>query len=237
MMEPDFKAVTGLTRLACGLWVSRAIWAATRLRIPDAIDDEPVPLAQIAARTKCREDKLRRLLDTLAAHGVFARSGPDSFAHTPLSRVLRTDDPASQCAFVESIFGLEHYQAWSRIDECLREDGTAFELYYGSDLFDFHKENPVNGRLFAEALRGSTQRMEDAILSAHVFRPFSVAVDIGGGHGSLLHRLLQRHRRARDPLRAARGRGGGGQDAGRAPRRAAFRDHGRRFPRDRAGPG
>lgn len=48
--------------------------------------------------------------------------------------------------------------------------------------------------------RPPTVDVEPALLAAHAFAPFDLAVDIGGGQGSLLCRLLGRHPDARGIL-------------------------------------
>jgi hypothetical protein len=184
-------------QMASGLWVSRAMWAACRLGVPDAIDDAPVGLDRLAPATGARPDMLRRLMNALAASGLFERSAGGSFAHNELSRVLRRDHPASQRAIVEIVFGDEHYDAWGVLDRTLVSGTTAFDLRYGMPVFEHFAKHPDRAAAFSEAMTSTTRMLEDAILAAHSFRPFDLAVDVGGSEGSLLRSILARHPDAR----------------------------------------
>ena len=104
-IAPPENPIETILRIGAGLWQSRALWAAARLRVADAIDDAPVALEEIAGKTGTRPDMLERLLNALAAIDIFARGEDGLYGHSDLSRLLRSDHPLSQRAFVESVFG------------------------------------------------------------------------------------------------------------------------------------
>lgn len=192
--------VETVMQMASGFWVSRALWCACRLGVADALGDEPQPVEDLAQKVGAEPDSLRRLLNALSAFGVFARDGDGRFAHTPVSRVLRSDDPASQRAFVESVYGDEHYEAWGVIDQSLRTGRTAFDLKYGMPVFDYFGAHPGSAGLFGRAMSSATKIVEQAIFEAHRFQPFQLAVDVGGSLGSLLRGVLARHPEGRGIL-------------------------------------
>ena len=189
-----------ILRIGAGLWQSRALWAAARLRIADAIGDAPASVEEIAAATGTRADMLGRLLNALAGAGFFARDEDGRFTHTDLSRLLRADHPLSQRSFVESVFGHEHYAAWGDIEESLRSGVTAFDHHYGMGVFDYFTEHPQVAALFSEAMTGTTRLMEAVLLASYTPPPFTLAVDIGGSQGTLLAGLLSRHPEGRGIL-------------------------------------
>src|SRR4051812_1876104 len=98
---PPENPIETILRIGAGLWQSRALWAAARLRIADAIGGEPATVEEIAEKTGSRPDMLERLLNALGAIGIFARGEDGRYAHSELSRLLRSDHPLSQRAFVE----------------------------------------------------------------------------------------------------------------------------------------
>jgi hypothetical protein len=140
---------------------------------------------------------LRRLLNALSAAGIFRRTEEGLFGHNELSAVLRKDHPASQRAIVEIVFGDEHYEAWGLLDRTLMTGKTAFDLRYGTQVFSYFGEHPDRAEAFSEAMTSTTRMLEEAILAAHSFKPFDLAIDIGGSQGSLLRAILARHDRAR----------------------------------------
>jgi len=131
---PQENPIETILRIGAGLWQSRALWAAARLRIADAIADAPATVEEIAAQTGTKPDMLRRLLNALAAIGFFACDADGRFGHSDLSRLLRADHPLSQRSFVESVFGHEHYAAWGDIEESLRSGVTAFDHQFAHEL-------------------------------------------------------------------------------------------------------
>lgn len=95
-----------------GYWLSRAVYLAARLKLADAVGDQPTSLSAIARATKTRPENLRRLMRALAAHGFFQDAGNETFSQTPLSETLRSDRPDSMRAFAEAELGHDHYDSW-----------------------------------------------------------------------------------------------------------------------------
>ncbi|WP_119679354.1 methyltransferase [Indioceanicola profundi] len=175
------------------LWMARCVWLAARLRLADAIGERPVDIDTLARRTETEPAPLARLMRALAAYGVFTRNADGTFGPSALSDTLRSDSPGSQRAFIDAVLGHEHYDAWGAVEETLRTGHTAFDARFGMPVFDWFSDHPADGRRFGEAMTSVTETMEAAILAAHQFRPFTCAVDVGGGHGSLLRHILARH--------------------------------------------
>jgi len=197
---PQENPIETILRIGAGLWQSRALWAAARLRIADAIGDAPATVEEIAAQTGTKPDMLRRLLNALAAIGFFACDADGRFGHTDLSRLLRADHPLSQRSFVESVFGQEHYAAWGDIEESLRSGVTAFDHHYGMAVFPYFSQHPEVAALFSEAMTSTTRLLEAVLLASYTPPPFTLAVDVGGSQGTLISGLLSRHPDARGIL-------------------------------------
>src|SRR3954447_13761942 len=189
-----------ILRIGAGLWQSRALWAAARLRIADGIGDAPATVEEIAGKTGTRPDMLERLLNALAAIGIFARAEDGLYAHSDLSLLLRSDHPLSQRAFVESVFGNEHYEGWGAIDQSVRTGETGFSRHYGADVFAYFTANPEAGQLFSEAMTATTRLMEAVLLATYTPPAFSLAVDVGGSQGTLISGLLGANPEARGIL-------------------------------------
>lgn len=179
------------------LWMSRTLWAAARLRIADAIGDGAKSVEEIAAEVGAHSGALKRLLNALTGHGIFAQSADGRYTLTPTSQLLRSDHPMSMRASVDAITGHEHFAAWGGLEDALRSGEPSFDRIYGMNWVEFYARNPEQGRLFGEAMSGTTRMFDGVILQAHRFEPFHLAVDVGGSHGSLVRALLQREQQAR----------------------------------------
>lgn len=197
---PTENPIETILRIGAGLWQSRALWAAARLRIADGVGDAPATVEEIAGKTGTRPDMLERLLNALAAIGIFARGEDGRYAHSDLSRLLRSDHPLSQRAFVEAVFGNEHYEGWGAIDQSVRTGETGFSRHYGSDVFAYFTANPEAGQLFSEAMTATTRLMEAVLLATYRPPSFTLAVDVGGSQGTLIAGLLGAEPEARGIL-------------------------------------
>ena len=96
------NTATGLDHVA---WLLRmrilvsAISAAAELGLANAVDDRGTPLADLAAATKIDADAAFRLMRCLIAAGFFRETAPRVYAHTDLSRALRSGEANSLRAF------------------------------------------------------------------------------------------------------------------------------------------
>ena len=197
---PVVEPQTLTLRVLAGFRLSRAVWLATRLRLADLIGPGPTSVTDIARASGTDAGSLERLLNALAAAGVFRRDGYGRFGPTPASDLLRSDHPRSQRAWLEVVLGGEHFEAWGAMETAIRTGRTAFEIRHGTTSIDYYRTHPDAGRAFAEAMSATTRAFEDAILDADPFPAISLAVDVGGSHGSLLRRLLERNPDARGVL-------------------------------------
>src|SRR5687768_14542992 len=84
-----------LTQLAFGAMMTQALYVAAKLGIADQLEAKPLPVSELAARTRTHERSLYRLMRSLAGIGVFEETEPSVFALTPLAEPLRTDAPNS----------------------------------------------------------------------------------------------------------------------------------------------
>ncbi len=87
--------------------VPRCLHVIAEMGIADALGDDPRTAADLAASTGANADALNRALRLVSAYGIFEPSndsdGNKGFAHTPASRLLRTDHPQSMRSFVRMI--------------------------------------------------------------------------------------------------------------------------------------
>jgi ubiquinone/menaquinone biosynthesis C-methylase UbiE len=58
-------------------------------------------------------------------------------------------------------------------------------------IWEFFEQNPENAKTFNEAMTGTTNVVNDAVLSSYDFSSFRKIVDIGGGQGSFIASILK----------------------------------------------
>jgi hypothetical protein len=137
---------------------------------------------------------LTRMLDYLASQEVLLRDHDGRYAHTPFSRMLRSDHASNLQAFLHTTS--TSLETGAVMHEALRTGMLAQQVRHGMGYFEYLEANTAHGEAFARFMTATTTDSEQFILARHDFRPFDLAIDVGGNHGSLLLRLLADHRDA-----------------------------------------
>jgi len=96
MAESPFDT---LMQVSMGFTLPRTLHVIAELGIADVLDETPCSVEALAAVTGTNAEALNRALRVLSAHGIFERRG-GAYAHTPISRLLRSDHPQSMRSFV-----------------------------------------------------------------------------------------------------------------------------------------
>src|SRR5580765_5230450 len=90
-LPPDAQ----LLQLISGAFISQAIYVAAKLGIADILADGPRDVKYLAEKTASDERSLYRLLRACASAGAFAEDDGKTFANTPMTETLRSDNPRS----------------------------------------------------------------------------------------------------------------------------------------------
>lgn len=179
-------------QLVSGYWHTQAIYVAAKLKVADLLADGPRTAGVLAIETNTHPKSLYRLLRALASLGIFAEDDEHRFAQTPLSETLRSDSPGSQRPMA-IMRGEWQYQAWGQLLHSVQTGECAFDKVFGSPLFEYMVDNPDRGQLFDEAMTSIHGRETEAMLDVYDFSGIKTLADIGGGNGSLLTAVLERH--------------------------------------------
>ncbi|WP_082558294.1 methyltransferase [Kitasatospora sp. MBT66] len=186
-----------LLRLLTGAWATQALAACARLRLPDAVPPgEPIDRAALARRTGTDPRALATLLRYLAMLGVVTAEG-ERVRLTEVGALLREDAPASMRPLA-LMYGGPFYRSFGALDHTVRTGETAFDHLFGENHFDHFARDPELADLFDRSMAAST-RMFDPVpahpaLAAAAARPDGgTVVDVAGGNGELLARVLTAH--------------------------------------------
>lgn len=194
----EAQAIASLGAMLDGFRLSQCLATVARLGIADAIDDGPDGTAHavIAARVEADPDALRRVLDALAAHGVFEAVADEGstatvvWRHCERSRLLRSDHPAA-LGHRARVLGELAWPAWGALDHCVRSGRPAFDEVFGMPLFAHLGAHPRSGEAFGRAMTSFTRMTAGAFAEAVDLDGISHIVDVGGGDGVFVSRLLQ----------------------------------------------
>lgn len=176
-----------------GFMLSQAIYAFTELGLADRIGDNRRPAAELAAEVNADSAALNRLLRALAAAGVLDEDADSTFALTPLGEGLRTDATGSLAGWAALAGSANFWANWGGLVDSVRTGKTGWRLRLDVDAWDYRAAHPDENRRFDRAMVSITGASADTIADDYDFSRFATIVDVGGGHGTLLAQVLQRH--------------------------------------------
>ncbi|RFU84394.1 methyltransferase [Streptomyces triticagri] len=173
-------------------WISAAVSALADLGIADHLD-RPRTAAELAALSSAEPEALSRFLDAAAAAGVLTAEEDGRFALTGVGAVLRSDSPDSMREMCR-LTGMEEFaRTWAHCAHTARTGAPAFDAAHGRSAWEYMSDpghadfSTAFHRAMAESAAGDTVNARyDFPEGAHV-------VDVGGGRGAMLARLLTEH--------------------------------------------
>jgi hypothetical protein len=191
-LQTTTAAQAQLMRLLTTKWVPPVIGALAELKIADLLADGPRSAKDLAGELGAHPTALYRLLRAAVSVGVFTEDD-GRFALNPVADVLRSDVPGSlQPAAV--MFSLEPFWApYARIRHSVMTGEPAFDQMYGTSIYRYLSEHPEQARLFGAAAATFHAEAITHIADGHDFSRYGTVVDVGGGSGTLLAAILQRH--------------------------------------------
>jgi hypothetical protein len=178
-----------LIQMATGHMVAQAIYAATKLGIPDLVADGPKPCEALARAVGADPSALHRLLRMLAARGVFRHDPDGRVAQSPMSACLQTGRADSLREAV-LLWNDEQYRAWGALLYSIRTGDIGFDHVFGTPWFDYLEQHAEPAKVFSAAMTAWTRQAGGAVADAYDFSTVSTLVDVGGGHGIMLTSIL-----------------------------------------------
>ena len=179
-----------------GGWIAQACYAVAKLGVPDALAYGPRTVDDLAEAVGADPHALHRALRALAAAGLFHETSAATFELTGTGRLLCSDIRGSS-RLAAIMFGEEVHEAFGEILYTLRSGRPAFEKIHGEPFYDYLRERPQAAAMFATAMGSAAVPI---VLSRCDLGQPGTVVDIGGGDGGLLARVLSRYHEARGVL-------------------------------------
>ncbi|AJZ83243.1 methyltransferase [Streptomyces antimycoticus] len=190
-----------LREIVFGAARAASVRAAVRLRIADALGEQPASIGELASAVDVEPDPLRRLLRSLACCQIFAETEDGHFRHTEMSRLLREDTPGSLRNIALWCTEPWTWEAWPLLDRAVRGGGCVVNEIYGKDFFAYlHEDAPESARVFDAAMTTSSRQSAADVAAFLDLDGVKDVVDIGGGQGHVLASLLERHPALRGSL-------------------------------------
>jgi SAM-dependent methyltransferase len=175
-------AVSDISRFA-------ALLTMAELGLADQLARGPLDAAELAARCGAHAPSLRRVLRELAAMGLVRKAGADSYELTDKGGALRSDAPGSVRSSIRMLGEEGFWYAMGMLPATVRTGSSAFVKRYGH-LYDHLARNPASSRLFDEYMTARGLSFTEGLTRRYTFPPNATMVDVAGGKGHILARVL-----------------------------------------------
>jgi hypothetical protein len=176
-----------------GRVAAQALYVAAKLGVADLLKNGPKHVNELATATDAHAPSLYRVLRALASIGVFEELGNQVFALTPSAEPLRSD-ALNSMRDVAIFWGEDwNWQVWGKILYSVRTGKSAWSQFHGEEVFDFFAQNQEAGRIFDRAMTSFTGVATTAVLEAYDFSGIDTLIDIAGGQGRLINRILDEY--------------------------------------------
>jgi hypothetical protein len=167
-----------------------ALRAAALINVADHLADGPKALAELARETRTDELKLRRVLRLLASRGVFREDEAGRFALTAPAEMLRKDKPLSLRGAILMITDQTFWRPSGEIVESLR-GAPPFKSIFGKTFFDYWAQDDVASQDFHVGMASMSGIENEFLVRSYDFPTGATVVDVAGGFGGLLLRVLK----------------------------------------------
>jgi hypothetical protein len=172
---------------------TQALHAAARLGIADELVAGSRSITDLSDALDTHPDALERLMRMLASLGVLRAEPDDTFGLTALGETLRRDAPNSVRDWALYVGMSAPWTAWGHLYDSVKTGAPGFVLAHGRPTYEFLEAHPELGAPFNRWMSKQSTFHNVAIADAYDFGNHRIVADIGGGQGSTLAALLNRH--------------------------------------------
>lgn len=178
---------------ATGNWRGQLVFAAAKLGLADLLKDGPKSVRDMAKMTGTDPDALYRVLRALAMLGIFKETENRIFVTTSYGKTLERDHPDSVLPLAQLVGEDFWAKPWAQILYSLKTGTDSFSHAIGSNIFDYLKSHPEQWSIFNAWMTRVSNMNCPVIASSFPFSNYKTIVDVGGGEGSLISHILERH--------------------------------------------
>lgn len=163
---------------------TQALYAAAKLGIADHLSLGPRTAEDLAERVEAHAPTLKRVLRFLVSFGVFVENEDGRFALNRAAECLQTAHPRSlRPSAIRAGEGM--WEVAGRLLSAVRTGRTPYADVHGAAFFE-----RVDPEAFGARMNSSAAGLGEAIAALETLRGPRRVVDVGGGNGAVLAKLL-----------------------------------------------
>ncbi|WP_151484596.1 methyltransferase [Streptomyces albicerus] len=185
---PATAAAEILNTLYSASFTTQLMRAFVKLRIADHLAAQPRSATELAEALSAHEGAMASFLDACTAQSLVT-PGPDgTYAVTDRGTLLRSGSALASHVLYAAGPGMN--RAYEHIADVVRTGQSGGEVA-GQHLYEYFGHHLEEGTAFEEVMSETTRDCLDALVTVHDFSGYGRIVDVGGGRGTLLSRVLE----------------------------------------------
>ncbi len=188
--DSSSSAIAQIQQLAAARFVSKPLYIAAKLGIADLLASSALPIEELARSTHTDSGALYRLMRCLSSVGIFRELEGRSFELTPPARLLVSGE-GSLRPMVLWLGDPRIDHVWENFLWSVQTGKTAVEKTHGKPIFEWLKDDDDLAQIFNDAMSANAVARYASVAGSYDFSGIKKLVDVGGGHGALMERILK----------------------------------------------
>jgi len=173
------------------LFTLQAIRVAVTLGLPDLVEEGIDSPADLARATGTNPDALARLTRHLIGRGVFTEPSPGHMELSDIGRLLVTSHPEQHAAYFRLDAAPALFDAViPQMMYSIRTGQPAWSQVHPEPFWDYVARSSTVAASFDQDMLRRARVLGPELVGGYDWEGVSVLVDVGGGNGTLIARLL-----------------------------------------------
>lgn len=179
-----------IMQVAASRFLAKPLYVAAYLGIADLLESGPQTAEELARRTETHAPSLYRVLRCLASAGIFREVDGRAFELTPAAQpLIRGEGSLRPMILWLGDPRVDH--VWESFLWSVQTGRPAVEKTHDRSGFEWLNHDPDLAQVFNEAMSSNTSVRYAAVVDTYDFSGIQRLVDVGGGHGALMARILK----------------------------------------------
>jgi len=174
-----------------GFMRTQILAVAASLRLAEHLQDGGRPAEEFAAVSGIEPSMAFRFLRACAKIGLTACDDGHTFKSTSRLQALHGETPGSMRNLAMVLGTRAQYLIWSQFLMAVRTNQTQAARALGAPFFDYYADHPDEAAIFRATMQSVSEGVATEIARMLDTSTYSVAVDVGGADGALVHSLMQ----------------------------------------------
>ena len=183
------KIRTQLMGMLVGYWDIQILFSIVKLNVLDYIKEGFNIFRRLLKKVEIPEQSMEMIIKVLKVWNFIGEREGKYFL-TYLGNLL-TEDYPNGLKYAALMWGDEHYLAMSRLFEALKSYEPQFKELYKEEIFHYFNTNEEKGVILNKAM-AEYGLDYDKLLNLYDFKESSIIMDVGGGSGHLLEKILKK---------------------------------------------